>query len=151
MLRRDGERLRTAALATLAFGTVATVQVLFVGVDVFRVTRSGYDILRAAGIAQGAPLDRNVPFYQVGSYDHTVPFYLDRVTTVVAFRDELAMGLDMEPALDVPTEWEWRDLWRKLPAGYALMTRTDHERLAAYGLPMRVLATDPRRVLVSRH
>ena len=134
----------------MAIGTLVGFQVLFVGHDVFRTTRSGYDILREAKNARGAPLDRSVPFFQVGSYDQTVPFYLGRTTTIVAFRDEFSMGLDMEPGLAIPTEVEWVAAWAGLKDGYALMPISDYDRFAAQGVPMTVLARDPRRVLVSR-
>ena len=150
LLRRDGERMKSAGIATLALGTLVGFQVLFIGHDVFRATRSGFDILRDASNALGKPLDRSLPFFQVGSYDQTVPFYLDRTTTLVAFRDEFAMGLDMEPGLAIPTEAAWVVRWRDLADGYALMPRSDYERLNAQGVPMRIVATDPRRVLVSR-
>ena len=142
--------MKSAGIATLALGTLVGFQVLFIGHDVFRATRSGYDILREAKNALGKPLDRSLPFFQVGSYDQTVPFYLERTTTLVAFRDEFATGLDMEPGLAIPTEAEWIPRWRDLPDGYALMPRSDYERLRAEGVPMHVLATDPRRVLVGR-
>jgi 4-amino-4-deoxy-L-arabinose transferase-like glycosyltransferase len=149
-LRRGSERGKSLGLAAIALGTLVGFQVLFVGHDVFRATRSGYDILREAKNALGAPLDASVPFYQVGSYDQTVPFYLERTTTLVAFRDEFAMGLDMEPGLAIPTEAQWIRVWEALPAGFALMPWTDHAKLVAQAVPMRTLASDARRVLVSR-
>ncbi len=30
-------------------------------------------------------------------YDQTIPFYLGRTTTLVGYRDELALGIDAEP------------------------------------------------------
>jgi hypothetical protein len=45
---------------------------------------------------------------------------------------------------------EWIGIWRALPDGYALMPMSDYEQLVAQDVPMRVLATGPRRVLVSR-
>jgi 4-amino-4-deoxy-L-arabinose transferase-like glycosyltransferase len=150
LFRRAGDGAKSMGIATLALGTLVGFQLLFVGHDVFRATRSGYDILRAAKNAQGAPLDRSAPFFQVGGYDQTVPFYLARTTTLVAFRDEFAMGLDMEPGRAIPTEAQWVEVWKALPAGYAMMPKSDYDRLRAQDVPMRVLATDPRRVLVSR-
>ena len=150
LLRRDGERWKTTGLAVVAVGTLLGFQVLFIGHDVFRTTQSGYDILREAKNAQGAPLDASLPFFQVHGYDQTVPFYLGRTTTLVAFRDEFAMGLDMEPERGIPTEARWIEVWNALPDGYALMPKSDHARLAAAGVPMRVLSSDPRRVLVER-
>ncbi len=150
LLRRGDDRSKTLGIAAVALGTLVGFQVLFVGHDVFRTTRSGYDILREAKNARGAPLDASAPFFQVGSYDQTVPFYLGRTTTLVAFRDEFSMGLDMEPGLAIPTEAAWAATWADLKDGYALMPISDYERFAGEGVPMKVLARDPRRVLVSR-
>ena len=44
----------------------------------------------------------------------------------------------------------WIDAWLKLDEGYAVLAPPHYERLAADGLPMRVLARDSRRVIVSR-
>ena len=149
-LSRGTERAKSVGIAIMALGMLIGFQVLFIGHDVFRATRSGYDILREAKNAQGAPLDRSVPFFQVGSYDQTVPFYLGRTTTLVAFRDEFGMGLDLEPQLGIPDEATWIARWKSLAAGYALMPLDDYRRFVAAGVPMRVLATDARRVLVTR-
>jgi 4-amino-4-deoxy-L-arabinose transferase-like glycosyltransferase len=149
-LWRGTERAKTVGIAIVSLGMLVGFQVLFIGHDVFRATRSGYDILREAKNAQGAPLDPGVPFFNVGSYDQTVPFYLGRTTTLVAFRDEFAMGLDMEPALGIPDEATWIERWKSLPAGYALMPTSEYTRFTAAGVPMRVLASDSRRVLVTR-
>jgi len=149
-LWRGTERAKTVGIAIVSLGMLVGFQVLFIGHDVFRATRSGYDILREAKNAQGAPLDPGVPFFNVGSYDQTVPFYLGRTTTLVAFRDEFAMGLDMEPALGIPDEATWIERWKSLPAGYALMPTAEYTRFVAASVPMRVLASDARRVLVTR-
>jgi len=149
-LRRGDDRSRTLGVVALALSSLFAFQVLIVGLDVFRSTRSGYDILRDAKNARGAPLDASVPFYQVGSYDQTVPFYLGRPTTLVAFRDEFATGLDMEPGLAIPTESGWIATWTGLERGYALVPLPDYQRFVAQGVPMTVLARDTRRVLVSR-
>ncbi|HQU50710.1 MAG TPA: phospholipid carrier-dependent glycosyltransferase [Casimicrobiaceae bacterium] len=150
-LRRGDERSRTLGIATVALGSLVAFQVLIVGLDTFRETRSGYDILREAQNAPGAPFDRRAPFYQVGSYDQTLPFYLGRTTTLVAYRDEFATGLDMEPDLAIPTMAQWIDLWKARSDGYALIPLADYRQLEAQRLPMRVLARGPRRVLVSRN
>jgi hypothetical protein len=83
-------------------------------------------------------------------YDQTVPFYLNRTTTLVAFRDELALGIDAEPERQIPTVAAWIPQWRALAVGYAVMPPAEYEALATFGLPMRVLARDARRVIVSR-
>jgi hypothetical protein len=56
----------------------------------------------------------------------------------------------MEPERGMRDEAQWIAAWSELPAGYALIPSTDYARLAKRGVPLRVLARDPRRVLVSR-
>ena len=72
------------------------------------------------------------------------------ILVLVAFRDEFGMGLDMEPQLGIPDEATWIARWTSLAAGYALMPLDEHRKFVAAGVPMRVLATDARRVLVTR-
>ena len=60
-------------------------------------------LLRAAGnLPEAERMDPAAPVFQVGTYDQTFPFYLGRTTTVVEFRDELALGLDAEPQKGYP-------------------------------------------------
>jgi hypothetical protein len=128
------------------------VQVVVAGIDTFRQTRSAYDILqRASAALEGRPglSQTDVPFYQVGMYDQTVPFYLRRTTTVVEFTDELALGLAADPGGGIPTIGEWMDRWRGLQRGYALMSPTQFDRFGP-DFPLHVLARDARRVIVSR-
>jgi hypothetical protein len=89
--------------------------------------------------------------YQVRTYDQTLPFYLGRTTTLVAYRDELALGLDSEPGLGIATEAAWIPQWTALPQGYALIRLDDYAALAAQDVPMRVIARDLRRVFVARN
>jgi hypothetical protein len=118
------------------------------GFDVFSATRSTSAILRAAQLT--APLAAAAPVYQIQMYDQTIPFYLGRTTTLVGFRDELALGIDAEPGKQIPTVAVWRQQWQALGLGYAVMTPRLYDELAAAGVPMRVLARDTRRVIVSR-
>jgi len=131
------------------------MQVGFVGYDAFRVTRSAYDLVRAAEVVEaqggGGPLDPRIPVYQVRTYDQTLPFYLGRTTTLVAYRDEMALGLDTEPERGFATEASWIPFWKALPQGYALIRLDDYAALVAQAVPMRVVARDPRRVFVARH
>ena len=83
-------------------------------------------------------------------HDQTVPFYLGRATRGVAFRQELSLGIDAEPSKQIPTVAAWVDEWRGLVQGYAILGPKLQARLAAEGVPMRELARDPRRVVVSR-
>ena len=80
--------------------------------------------------AANPPYDRSAPFFQVRMYDQTLPFYLERTTTLVEYRDELGLGLDAEPELGIAREADWIARWRALPQGYALMAPDTHDEFA---------------------
>jgi 4-amino-4-deoxy-L-arabinose transferase-like glycosyltransferase len=150
--RRTGPGGRTAGVVAIALSALVAVQLGLVGFDVFRTTRSAWDILQSARAALGAQqdFDPRAPFYQVHLYDQTVPFYLGRTTTLVEYRDEMALGIDAEPQRAIPTEELWFPMWKALDQGYALILPDEYDDFVAKGLPMRLLARDERRVLVSR-
>ena len=149
-LRRAARRprLQFRGVAILAFASLGALQIGVAGFDAFSPMRSTSAILRAA--QQTAPFAADAPFYQLEMHDQTVPFYLGRATRGVAFRQELALGIDAEPAKQIPTIDAWVGEWRDLTQGYAILGPQLQQRLAAEGVPMRELARDPRRVVVSR-
>ena len=149
LFRRGTAPTKSWGIATLALTTLLALQLAFLGQDAFRHVRSSWDILANAERANGGPLDPALPVFQVHSYDQTLPFYLRRPTPLVAYRDEMALGLDAEPHKGY-TEAAWIDLWQAAPQAYAMMARETAAELAGKGVPMRVLARDPRRAFVAR-
>ena len=149
--RRGGERGKTLGIIALSLGTMLATQAAYTGSDVFRATRSAADLVTTLENASNPPYDRDAPFFQVGMYDQTLPFYLERTTIPVNYRDELGPGLDAQPELGIPREADWIARWRALSQGYAMMPRDIYAALAAADLPMRIVASDPRHVLVARH
>jgi 4-amino-4-deoxy-L-arabinose transferase-like glycosyltransferase len=135
-------------VAALSLSTLCALQIAVAGFDAFSPMRSTSAILRAAQSA--APFAADAPFYQVNMYDQTVPFYLGRTTRLAAFRDELALGIDAEPGKQVPTLDAWVREWDGLAQGYALVPPELYRKLSDEGVPMRELARDSRRVIVSR-
>ena len=150
LLRHGTAAAKTLAIVVLSLGSVAGMQIGIIGYDAFRVTRSAYDLVQAAEAANGGPLDPRAPVFQVKGYDQTLPYYLGRTTTLVAYRDEMSLGLDVEPHLGYATEAAWIPAWNALPQAYALLKLDDHAALVAQSVPMRVIARDPRRVFVAR-
>ena len=148
--RRGTARDKSWGIVTMSLSTLVGFQVAILGHDVFRPTRSAYGIVSDAENANGGRFDANAPVFQLRMHDQTFPFYLARTTIPVAFRDELGPGLDAEPDKGILWEAVWVEKWRALPQGYALMQTSTYDELARAGLPMRVLARDPRRVLVAR-
>jgi uncharacterized membrane protein len=155
LFRRDGGAAKSLAIVVMTLGSVAGMQLGFIGYDAFRATRSAYDLVpdaRAVEATHGGagPLDPRIPVFQVRTYDQTLPFYLGRTTTLVAYRDEMGLGLDIEPDRGFATEASWIPHWTALPQGYALIRLDDYAALVAQSLPMRVVARDARRVFVAR-
>ena len=61
----------------------------------------------------------------------------------------MALGLDAEPAKGFDRE-RWIPVWTAAPQAYALMEPATADALVARGVPLRVVARDPRRVFVAR-
>jgi Aminoarabinose transferase C-terminal domain len=106
---------------------------------------SGFELARAL---PGIPPD--APIYSVGTYDQTLPFYWRRTLTLVAFRGELDYGLKHDPGVEIASVAEFAARWNAEPAAYAVMERTMFDELQRRGVPMREVARNLRRVLVSR-
>ncbi|HET7675815.1 MAG TPA: hypothetical protein VFL54_09865, partial [Gammaproteobacteria bacterium] len=104
-------------------------------------------------VKQLAGIDtRGAPFYSVRHYEQSLPFYLKRLVTPVAYKGELEFGIDRrkhpERYIDTLAEFERR--WRAEPRAYAILERDDYRMLSARGLPMQVIARDPLRVIVAK-
>jgi len=150
LFRRAGEARRSWGVIGLSLATMVTLQLIFSANDAFRVTRSAADLVTVLENETSPPYDHSAPVFQIGMYDQTLPYYLRRTSTLVAYRDELSLGLDAEPQKGIPREDDWVAVWRSLPQGYALLGQDTLDKLAARGLPYRVVARDPRRVLIAR-
>jgi 4-amino-4-deoxy-L-arabinose transferase-like glycosyltransferase len=148
--RRVTPAARTWGIAAMALASIVALQCGFAGSDAFRTTRSAAGLAAALTADSSPGYDAGAPIFQVHMYDQTLPFYLQRPTTVVAFRDELALGLDAEPARGIATVAEWEERWRALPQAYAVIAPDTLDKVAAEGVPYRVVAREPRRMLIAR-
>ncbi len=98
-----------------------------------------------------APLAKpGTPIYTVGFYQQSLPFYLGRTVKVVAYRGELGFGLDHAPGAGISDVSTFATIWRDQKQGLAVMKISEYDKLAADGLPMRVIYRDPQRVAVAR-
>lgn len=96
------------------------------------------------------PFHPEAPFYSVGQFDHSVPFYLGRTVTLVDARGELGPGIDAEP-YKVLTMERFERLWlAQRGQAYAILRPEDFAQLHRMGLPMTELISDKRMVVVSR-
>jgi hypothetical protein len=88
--------------------------------------------------------------YSVGYYDQTVPFYIGRPVTLVEYVDEFETGLRAEPGLAIAKLADFPAEWLRQGDALAIMHPGSFAQMRAAGLPMQVLHTDPRRVLVRK-
>ena len=139
----------STAIVVLALGNLSAAILAMDGHDTQSRLSSTYHIVHDIEATNG-PFDRNLPFYSVRMYDQTLPFYLKRPVTLVQHIDEFALGLNVEPEKSIANVKDWKPGWIALEQGYAIMNPGNYAQFAAEGLPMRVLARDPRRVIVSR-
>ena len=91
----------------------------------------------------------NAPVYAVDTYDHTLPWYLRRTVTMVAYRDELGVAVDWDQGLFVPTVDEFERRWPAHANAYAFIGSGAFDQMAAR-LPMKVIARDARYVFVRK-
>jgi len=135
-----------ATIASLAAAGLLFAQLILLGHDSLAPSNSAYHI--AAQIrAEAAP---DVPFFSVNTYDQTLPFYLKRTLTMVSYRDELGFGIAQEPEKFIPDYTGFETAWRNAPKALALMAPLDYQHFRALDLPMKILAEDPRRIIVSK-
>ncbi len=138
-----------AALAVLVLGGMLASQVAMVMAHAIDEYFSAERLLErvAAGVR---PFQPGVPFYSVDMFDHTVPFLLGRTVILVKEQGELAYGIAAAPANYIPTVEAFATRWRQESDAYAVMPPNVHEWLLGAGLPMRLIDSDGRRVVVSR-
>lgn len=143
-LARGGRR-ELAALS-VAVGAFAGASGMVLGHERLGRSNSSYHIAREVK----RMLPPGAPFYSVRMYEQTLPFYLQRTVTLVAYRDEMGFGLDQEPQLGIPTVAAFEQRWREDNDAFAVMTEETYKELSAHGLPMRIVAQDTRRIIVRK-
>ena len=135
-----------AAVASLAVGGLLCTQLILNGHDSLSPSNSAYHI--AARIRGEVAAD--VPFFSVNTYDQTLPFYLKRTVTMVSYKDELEFGIAREPGKFIPDLAGFEQAWHAAPKALALLPPDIYLQFQAQGLPMRLLAEDPRRIIIAK-
>lgn len=144
LAERRGRSL--VATGVVAAGGLIGTQLVISGHETLSELYSAYHVVRKLDPAPA----RDVPFYSVDTYDHALPFYLGRTVTMVAYRDELAAAIAWEPEKFLPDLDTFRNAWMAAPVAYAFMRPQTYADFLNEGLPMREVARDPRRVIVSK-
>jgi 4-amino-4-deoxy-L-arabinose transferase-like glycosyltransferase len=143
-LARSG-RVRNS-IVTMGCGSLLMIQIAMTGHQALSPSYSAAQIAEIVKPYLGA----DVPFYSVRTYEQTLPFYIKRTVTLVDYRDEFDFGLRQQPELQIANLQEFRAHWENDRKALAIMGPDIYQNLLQQGLPMRVLSSDVRRVVVSR-
>jgi 4-amino-4-deoxy-L-arabinose transferase-like glycosyltransferase len=107
--------------------------------------------------SQRSLADQMAPFvttdthlYSLQDYPQSLPFYLGRTLTVVAYKGELEFGIGQEPAKWIPDLDSFASQWRSEPKALAVMPPETYDQLQKQGLPMTVIGSDPQHIAVRK-
>jgi 4-amino-4-deoxy-L-arabinose transferase-like glycosyltransferase len=134
------------ATVHLALAALLSTQLLLLGSDKLSDFTSSADMAQTLAPEFSAASH----IYSVGTYDQTLDYYTHRTVVLVAFEDELAFGLTLEPQDAIATLRAFTPIWQQDMRALALMSPATYAHLVATGLPMRVIFEDTRRVIVAR-
>jgi len=136
-----------AAVIFLAAGGLFSTLSVLLGHGTLSPAYSAYHI--AEKIRPGLKAD--VPFYSVNTFDHTLPFYLGRTVTMVAYTDELAQPIGWAPGNYIPDLAAFARAWQADREAWAVFSANDFPAMQkSLQIPMQVVARDPRRVVVRK-
>ncbi len=142
-------RNKDAAVITLATAGFFAWQALFLGHE--PLGRYGAGLQHIAEIQ--AELTPATQIFAVGRYEQSLPFYLHRTVTLVEHPDEMAFGLGIQPELWIPKREDFVKKWREDSlsgkADIAILRTDIYAAFVKQELPMRLIAEDPKRVIVS--
>jgi len=138
---------RAAAALTLALGGLAWVQIVLSGHETLAPAFSAYHVVQKIR----GDVKPDVPFYVVDTFDHTLPFYLDRTVTMVGNKDELAQPIAWEPRDFLPDAAAFARAWQADREAFAMFSTNDlADFLKSHPVPMQIVARDARRVIVKK-
>ena len=137
---------KPAAVLVLALSSLLAAQLGTSGYNTIAKERSAYYIANA--IRPYVKADE--PFYSVATYEQTLPFYLKRTFTLVAYQDEMAFGIMQEPQRWIPDIASFAKVWQAQPAALAIMPAPTYQQLKQMGFAMKIIYEDPQYVVVSK-
>jgi 4-amino-4-deoxy-L-arabinose transferase-like glycosyltransferase len=139
--------MRTPAVLSLACGGLLLAQAALTGHETLSPSLSAYHIAHKIR----DQLKPDTPFYVVETFDHTLLWYLGRRVTMVSVTDELADPIRRAPGDFLPDAAAFARAWEADGDAFAMFNAADLPVfLKAHPVPMRVVAVDPRRVIVRK-
>lgn len=144
LARRRNEQ----GIVVLGFAAFLAGQALMLGYGRFGLHAAGLQALPAIQ----AELTPEVPIYAVGRYEYVLPFYLGRTLTLVKYENKTGLDLPQAWQAPIPDTDSFLATWRTDHAAgrksIAILRPDIFDMFERQAVPMRVIARDPRRVIV---
>ncbi|MDR0775199.1 MAG: glycosyltransferase family 39 protein [Azonexus sp.] len=138
---------KMAAVLALALGSLIAAQLAASGYNTIARERSSYLLADAVR----PYMKPDMPFYAVGMYDQTLPFYLNRTLTLVDNKEkELNFGIAQEPWRVLPDLPSLAQAWQAQPEAMAIMPLRYYPLLEQEGLAMKILYQNEASIVVSK-
>ena len=139
-------RFVDVALVLIGAGLFLSIQVITSGAQVLSPVYSGHSLARQIS-GYNKP---GIPFYSLNDYQQSLPFYLKRTLTLVAYQGELAFGISREPQKWIPDMDSFIKRWQSDPQALAVMPTATYQLLEKKGVPMQIIGQDPERIAVRK-
>ncbi len=136
---------QSPALRVMALSSLLATQLLLQGSEALATVTSSKALVQQ----QAGALHQALPLYSVGTYDQVLDYYLQRTVTLVAFQDELAFGLTLQPGQAIATLKDFLPRWRSEPDARAIMTPDLYAVLTRAHWPLALQFRDSRHVIVA--
>jgi 4-amino-4-deoxy-L-arabinose transferase-like glycosyltransferase len=137
------------AITTLAFSGLLMIQLVGWGFQTQARHRSGHELAKAIQ----ATVDKDVPIYNIGSFVHSLPFYLEKEVIIVQFKGELEMGIQQEPEKWIGSWGEFARRWQDAKQAVAVFGKgayTGQYRINMEKLPMKIIYQDKLKTAMVR-
>lgn len=137
------------AIISLAFSGLLMIQLVGWGFQTQASHRSGHELAKAIQAA----VDKDVPIYNIGSFVHSLPFYLEKEVIVVQFKGELEMGIQQEPEKWIGSWDEFAKQWLAAEQAVAVFGKgayKDQYRINMEKLPMKIIYQDALKTAMAR-
>ncbi|MBY0578163.1 MAG: glycosyltransferase family 39 protein [Burkholderiales bacterium] len=131
------------AIVALSLSILVSGQLIMAGHDSLAPANSAHDLARKIR----PYLKNDAPFYSVSMYEQTLPFYIKRTVTLVAYQDEMAFGITQEPGKWIADLETFERTWKNQTYALAIMPPQIYAQLENH-LSMQLIARDTRRVVV---
>jgi 4-amino-4-deoxy-L-arabinose transferase-like glycosyltransferase len=137
----------------IASGLGVAVAGLFIGVQIMGAAAQSLSPAysqHSLADQMASSITPDTMLYSLQDYPQSLPFYLGRTFTVVAYKGELEFGIGQEPAKWIPDLDTFASQWRSGAQAVAVMPPETFDALQKEGLPMTVIGRDPEHIAVRK-